>query len=305
MAKPSRREWADFEQLIARIETTLAPSGAAIRCPDNHVLDLDTGECRNVDATIRFEEQGRAVFVALECRRRGRRQTVQWVEELVAKKASIGATRLIGVSSHGFAKNAIKKASVRGVELRSARALADASVAEWIAFDAVELINVRWSVTQALIELVDPQHDDALVLNSGSTAPWTAATDCFSFDGLESLVSLEWLVRNARQNTPWPPVPAGQIITVPFAIKCDGMVAAPTNSGFKKVRVVHVQCALQEVISFGARTAAVAYESPAHPLLDAVHFDISAAIPGAVFAFHRDSTTGETSLSIVPQPTPG
>ena len=47
-------EWRQFELLAARIERTLAPSGAVVRSPDR-LRDLVTGSLREVDASIRVQ----------------------------------------------------------------------------------------------------------------------------------------------------------------------------------------------------------------------------------------------------------
>ena len=66
-------EWREFEQLVARIEQTLAPQGAVVTSPD-HVKDLYTGQDREVDATIRFRVGTVPILITVECRKRDRVQ---------------------------------------------------------------------------------------------------------------------------------------------------------------------------------------------------------------------------------------
>jgi hypothetical protein len=66
-------EWREFEQLVARIEQTLAPQGAVVTSPDR-VKDLYTGQDREVDATIRFRVGTVPILITVECRKRDRVQ---------------------------------------------------------------------------------------------------------------------------------------------------------------------------------------------------------------------------------------
>jgi hypothetical protein len=303
MSKPSRREWKGFEQLVARVETILAPSGARVRCPDRHVTDLDTGALREVDATIRIERGEQTELVALECRRRGRRQTVEWIESLVAKKASIGAARMIGVSSTGFARTAVKKAAVRGVELRTARALDEKVLADWIAFPAVRLVNTRWSVIDVKFHLSHPEPDDQLDSREGAGNKINGDDPVLWVGDDGERISVHEFLRRARGQDPWPEAPLKQILTQRTFVNCQSPFWITTNKGRRQVQAVDALCAFQHVISDGPMVTAISYAKPGDgPILDAVHFDVSALISNGFFAFHRDAATGQTSLSIVLQP---
>jgi hypothetical protein len=306
MSKPSRREWKEFEKLVARVETTLAPSGAQIRCPDKHVVDVDTGALREVDATIRIKRGDRTDLIALECRRRGRRQTVEWIESLVAKKSSIGASRMIGVSSTGFARTAVKKAGVRGVELRTAHTLDEELLTDWIAFPAVQLINTRWSLLEVKFLLTHPEPDDRLDLPGGLGNTINGDAPFLWIGDTAQPISLHEFLQRARGQEPWPEVAVGETATQRVFVNCESVFWIPTTKGRKQLQAVEALCAFRHVATSGPMVAAIAYARPGEgPILDAVHFDVSAMIPNGFFAFHRDAATGQTSFSIVLQPTRG
>ncbi len=109
--------WRDFEQLVASIEESLAPKGAVVRSPD-HIRDKVTNELREVDASIRIEVGSTPILIVIECRKRKPVQDVTWIEQLVTKRANIGAATMIAVSATGFNESAIKLAQLHGIELR-------------------------------------------------------------------------------------------------------------------------------------------------------------------------------------------
>lgn len=297
MPQPPRREWREFEKLVARIESTLAPLGAVVRSPDNAVLDKDTQRPRNIDATVRYQSAKGPVFMALECRRRGRRQTVEWIEQLVGKKASIGATRMIGVSSAGFARNAMKKAARLGIELRSARSLDEEAVRRWIAMDSILLETVRPWVKG--IELECPV--ELIERFAGATLVPTAAP-VVMVAGESSPITLGELLERARGASPWPELEPGQIGSLSLPVTFAAEMLLRTSFGDRTFRIRRIDCGVKREVARGPRVAAVSYADGSSPILEAVHFDMSASIPGMHMAFHRHAETGGTSVHLIREP---
>jgi len=124
--KDSSVEWREFEQLVARIEADTAPLGLKITSPDRIRCKI-TGRLREVDASIRSQVGTTNILITIECRKRGRRQDVTWIEQLATKKLAIGADRTIAVSSSGFSPEAEATAHRHAIDLRR---LSDVSVAE-------------------------------------------------------------------------------------------------------------------------------------------------------------------------------
>lgn len=124
------RDWREFEKLAAEIEDALSPQGAKVTCPDR-IPDSDTGELREVDASIRYQVGSVPILIILECRYRKSRQGTIWIEQLSEKRKSVGAAKCIAVSLSPFSKPAVKKAASLGVELRNLRS-----------FDRAELMSL-------------------------------------------------------------------------------------------------------------------------------------------------------------------
>jgi hypothetical protein len=94
-----------FEQQIHRIHELLDGSGAEVVWND-HIPDPDNpSQPRQIDVTIRRD--GKLTHV--ECRQHHTRQDVQWIEELIGRRTSLGADSIIAVSSSGFTSGSLKR----------------------------------------------------------------------------------------------------------------------------------------------------------------------------------------------------
>lgn len=111
------RKGRQLEIIIEKISYLAIPN-AKIESPCM-VKDIDTGETREVDIGIRIASDSREIFIAIECRDRKAVQDVTWIEQLISKKESIGADRLIAVTSSNFSESARIKAKKRGIELEN------------------------------------------------------------------------------------------------------------------------------------------------------------------------------------------
>ena len=116
-----------FEQRIHRIHELLEGSDADVTWNDRVVDPDQPSRRRQIDVTVKRD--GRLTFV--ECRLHRERQDVQWIEELVGRRQSLGAHSVVAVSASGFTTGAIAKATRYGVLLRDLRDLSDDDVRKW------------------------------------------------------------------------------------------------------------------------------------------------------------------------------
>lgn len=142
------RKGRELEILIKKI-SELQIENATITSPE-YVQDIDTGTKREVDVTIRRKINSKEVFVAIECRDRGSIQDIQWVEQLISKKESVGADSLIAVTSSDFTFPAQLKAQKRGVILKRISKSLPAEIEE-----IVNEIYIEFSFVRPLIHKVD------------------------------------------------------------------------------------------------------------------------------------------------------
>lgn len=116
-----------FERQVRHIHELLERTHDSVTWND-HIPDPDNPEqLRQIDVTIRHNGQ----LTAVECRLSPNRQNVKWIEELMGRRQSLGASAIVGVASAGFTPCAQKKAARYGVRLYDLRRPSDADVANW------------------------------------------------------------------------------------------------------------------------------------------------------------------------------
>ena len=134
-------EWRQFEKLVARIEADADPLGLVVTSPD-HIRCKITGRLREVDASIRMKNT-EDCFITIECRRRGHKQDVTWIEQLATKKRAIGAIHTIAVSSSGFTNGAIEVAQHYGIDLRTLSEVSAKEINQMMRLDFVLFTHKR------------------------------------------------------------------------------------------------------------------------------------------------------------------
>ncbi len=123
--------WREFEKLVSKLEEALSPIGARIKTPDK-LKDFATGQMREVDGSIRFLTKKGEILITIECRKRGQRQDITWIEQLVTKKTNLKAYKTIAVSSKGFSQSAQTLANQHDIILKTLIDVNPVSVAEWL-----------------------------------------------------------------------------------------------------------------------------------------------------------------------------
>jgi len=146
MTLPPRKkvipEWRRFEELVARIEADAGPLGLTVVSPDRIRCNI-TNRLREVDASVRMKVGTADVLITIECRRRGLKQDVTWIEQLAAKKQGIGAARTIAVSSSGFSPEAGAAARHHGIELRELSEVSAEDINQMMRLDFVLFAHKR------------------------------------------------------------------------------------------------------------------------------------------------------------------
>ncbi len=144
-------EWRQFEQLVSRIEQVLKPRNALVKSPDQ-IVDLVTGELREVDASIRYDDtDSMPALITVECRDRSPTQAVTWIAQLVSKRRDLGAAQTIAVTSSRFSEPAIAKARHYGIELRTVSDITDSDIASWMAPGIMVFDALKWSVVTLML----------------------------------------------------------------------------------------------------------------------------------------------------------
>lgn len=95
--------------------TALSNDGATVQ-ESVELMELNSGERREVDVVAVGQVAGHQTIVCIECRDWKRPQDVTWVEQAHAKFAELGANVKVLVSSSGFTQKALDKAVRFGIK---------------------------------------------------------------------------------------------------------------------------------------------------------------------------------------------
>lgn len=258
--------WREFEKLVARIEQTLAGSDVVVKSPDR-ITSLITSRKREVDASMRARIGSVEVLVTIECRKRRAKQDVTWIEQLASKKAAIGASRTIAVSSTLFSSDAVQAAGYYGIDLRVLSQITDADMRSWMLPSFVTHLYKS-------CELLEPPHV-AFKLNDGDVFPdgtivtgggHVDAPDFSASNGSRLTLNDIWL-RVDDQMKIFDSIPVDDKVYVRhIAVKASDDLYLQTILGPRRIQEIKLKMALRwkhESISIGA--ANVVKYSPASP----------------------------------------
>lgn len=274
----TRTDWRQFEELVARIEQDAGPFRLKVTSPDR-IRCRTTGRLREVDASIRSQIGTAQMLVTIECRKRGRKQDVTWIEQLATKKLAIGADRTIAVNSSGFSEEAHAVARLQGIDLRLLSEVSAADINSLLRLDFVLFTHKRCAIARVGIRLFrslewtmpDPTKVD-FDLPPG-TDPLLPIF-CSSETGHRwSLNDLWHKVQEATN--PYDGIAKGERPVVRTAcFPYPGNVTVDTADGPKRIGDVLLSVALSldvETVSFEAAKK-VEYGAPSAPALQRVEF---------------------------------
>jgi hypothetical protein len=231
--------WRDFEKLIALIERHLGPKGAVVRSPD-HFPDKVTGQDREVDASVRYQVGSVPVLVTIECRDRTSTEDVTWIEQLIAKRESIGASVTVAVSSTGFSGPALAKAKASGIEVRTLKDVSEDAIRDWA--QGIEIVVVRgtFGLGQLRVQFTPSVGDPIPKLGTEVLAGYAKGDVEFKFIRRiadNSLISIGDLLRESDPppNNDWET--QGVSITLPPKTAADIPVDSSFSSLFADVHI--------------------------------------------------------------------
>jgi len=145
-------KWREFEKLITLVEHHLGPMGAVVRSPD-HIADKVTGQPREVDASIRYQVGSVPILITIECRDRVSTEDVTWIEQLISKRDSIGASATVAVSATGFSGPAKEKAKAHGIETRVLKEVSDEAIRNWAEHLQLVVVRGRFNIVRTSVRL--------------------------------------------------------------------------------------------------------------------------------------------------------
>ena len=91
--------------------------------------DRITGQSREVDVVVEAKVGHHDIRICIECHDKGRKSTVEWIEQMFQKHKDLPSSKLVLVSARGFSGGAEKKARALGLETI---VLEDAETHDWV-----------------------------------------------------------------------------------------------------------------------------------------------------------------------------
>ena len=194
-----------FEQQIQRIHELLEDFCAEVTWND-HIPDPDNpSQPRQIDVTVKRDGK----LALIECRQHASRQDVQWIEELIGRRASIAPdATMIAVSSSGFTRGALKKADRFGIITHDIRCLTDLEIKSWGRQMAVTMYFYEYSDLQISLLF---KEESIPKLDSNKVR-----SEFESYPGVQSLFNLA-----AKQLDTQNPLDAVRDQFFRFGLRCD------------------------------------------------------------------------------------
>jgi len=91
----------DFQTLIKFIYDRITPADGTVT-ESAMIYDKDSNTLREVDILIEHKISGHTIKIAVECRDRSRKDTIEWIDGLVGKTSSLNVDKVVAVSKKGF-----------------------------------------------------------------------------------------------------------------------------------------------------------------------------------------------------------
>jgi hypothetical protein len=105
----------DFQELITSVYKQIVPDGGKVT-ESGMVYDKDADTLREVDILVEYRYAHHNFKIAIECRDRSRKDSVEWIDSLIGKAKALSVNKVVAVSKEGFTEPAKKKATVNDID---------------------------------------------------------------------------------------------------------------------------------------------------------------------------------------------
>jgi hypothetical protein len=105
----------EFQELIKSIYEKIVPDGGKVT-ESGMVFDKNAKTLREVDILVEYRYAHHDFNMAIECRDRSRKDSVEWIDGLIGKSKSLAVNKVVAVSKEGFSKTAKNKAEAHNID---------------------------------------------------------------------------------------------------------------------------------------------------------------------------------------------
>jgi hypothetical protein len=192
-----------FEDLVSWIHTCLADR-AQVR-PNVNILDKDTGEPRQVDIAIYLTDGPYRMLRIVEVRDHKKPIGSPYIEEISAKRRSVGADAATIVSKSGFTQPAIEKAKAENIVILTYDDARKDAWAAWAETKTVVVAQPKFDVLNWAFDTDSSAIDPATMNNLNAMATrrdFQIAQFRFRIEGEVHSVDLNSLIKQALDQNP-------------------------------------------------------------------------------------------------------
>jgi hypothetical protein len=116
-----------FQRIVKYIYEQVTPAGGKVT--ESAMLpETGTGTLREIDILVEHSIAGHKVEIAIECRARGRVETIEWIDSLIGKYSRMKVNHVVAIAQTQFAAAAKEKARQHNIELIT---INEALTADW------------------------------------------------------------------------------------------------------------------------------------------------------------------------------
>lgn len=155
-----------FQRAVYYIKAHLEQEQYAVQ-ESRELIDRSSGAKREVDVVLEATIGGHSIIISLECRERGRKADVPWVECMWGKHVDLPTNRLVLVSLTGFTEPARRKAQRFGIELLEPEQITETNAARVVRdLTRLRLAKVRSRIDKVYFKMAATEYRDAMTVEA-------------------------------------------------------------------------------------------------------------------------------------------
>lgn len=144
-----------FQRLIRAIYSQMVPQGATV-IESEMLEEPSSNSMREADILVEYEDGETKIRMAVECRDKGRVDSIEWIDGLIGKYVDLDIDKVVAVNKMGFSAAAVQKARAHGIEIRSLEEALDTDWPEEFSKLGIAKMTYRTVLKEAWVETDPP-----------------------------------------------------------------------------------------------------------------------------------------------------
>ena len=141
------RKGRDLEKVVGLLEQLIENNNIKITSPE-YIIGKNSKSNRELDITLRKSIGSTEILVMIECRDRPSSESegVEWLEQIATKRADVGASKAVVVSSTSFTSGAKETAKAYDIDLRSFEEVNKDDIELWFEMKQVSIFQNKFKI---------------------------------------------------------------------------------------------------------------------------------------------------------------